>query len=89
MQGYKDQEEIEGNMTSPKEHSKLSLTLLDKGFKISVPKMLRGLQKTQVSSLTKSGKKKQTIQEVQYRDGKHKKTTKQILELKITMTVMT
>ena len=88
MQGYKDQEGIEGNMTSPKEHSKLSLTLLDKGFKISVLKMLRGLQKTQVSSLTKSGKKIQTIQEVQYRDGKHK-TTKQILELKITMTVMT
>ena len=51
--------------------------------------MLRDLQKTQVSSLTKSGEKIQTIQEVQYRDRKHKKTTKQILELKITVTVMT
>lgn len=60
-------------MTSAKEHSKLSLTLLDKGFKISVLEMLRDLQKTQVSSLTKSGEKIQTIQEVQYRDRKHKK----------------
>ena len=76
-------------MTSAKEHSKLSLTLLDKGFKISVLEMLRDLQKTQVSSLTKSGEKIQTIQEVQYRDRKHKKTTKQILELKMTVTVMT
>lgn len=76
-------------MTSAKEHSKLSLTLLDKAFKISVLEMLRDLQKTQVSSLTKSGEKIQTIQEVQYRDRKHKKTTKQILELKITVTVMT
>ena len=76
-------------MTSAKEHSKLSLTLLDKTFKISVLEMLRDLQKTQVSSLTKSGEKIQTIQEVQYRDRKHKKTTKQILELKMTVTVMT
>lgn len=76
-------------MTSAKEHSKLSLTLLDKAFKISVLEMLRDLQKTQVSSLTKSGEKIQTIQEVQYRDRKHKKTTKQILELKMTVTVMT
>ena len=36
MQGYKDQEGIEGNMTSPKEHGELSLTLLDKGFQTHV-----------------------------------------------------